>query len=52
MAVVLLNSAAGSAKGVVRRLRAKGMKVGVLKPRAFRPFPFEEISTALKGVKA
>ena len=52
MAVVLLNSAAGSAKGVVDELRAKGMKVGVLKPRAFRPFPFEEISTALKGVKA
>ncbi len=52
MAVVLLNSAAGSAKGVVDVLRAKGMKVGVLKPRAFRPFPFEEISTALKGVKA
>jgi len=51
MAVVLLNSAAGSAKGVVDELRAKGMKVGVLKPRAFRPLPFEEISTALKGCK-
>jgi len=52
LAVVVLNSAAGSAKGVVDELRAKGMKVGVLKPRAFRPFPYEAIQDALKGVKA
>lgn len=52
LAVVVLNSAAGSAKGVVDELRAKGLKVGVLKPRAFRPFPYEAIQDALKGVKA
>jgi pyruvate ferredoxin oxidoreductase alpha subunit len=52
MAVVVLNSAAGSAKGVADELRAKGLKVGVLKPRVFRPFPFEAIQDALKGVKA
>ncbi|GAQ25590.1 MULTISPECIES: pyruvate ferredoxin oxidoreductase [Tepidanaerobacter] len=52
MAVVVMNSAAGSAKGVCDELRAKGMKVGVLKPRAFRPFPHEAIADALKGVKA
>ena len=52
MAIVLLNSAAGSAKGVCDELRAKGLKVGVLKPRSFRPFPYKEIQEALKGVKA
>jgi pyruvate ferredoxin oxidoreductase alpha subunit len=52
MAVVVLNSAAGSAKGVADELRARGLKVGVLKPRAFRPFPYEAIQDALKGVKA
>lgn len=52
MAVVLLNSAAGSAKGVCDELRAKGLKVGVLKPRSYRPFPYKEVQEALKGVKA
>jgi pyruvate ferredoxin oxidoreductase alpha subunit len=52
MAVVVLNSAAGSAKGVVDMLRARGIKAGVLKPRTFRPFPYEAVQEALKGVKA
>ncbi len=51
-AVVVMNSAAGSSKGVVDELRQEGMKVGVLKPRVFRPFPFEAVQKALKGVKA
>jgi len=52
LAVVVLNSAAGSAKGVCDMLRARGIKAGVLKPRTFRPFPYEAIADALKGVKA
>lgn len=52
VAVVVLNSAAGSSKGVADMLRAKGLKVGVLKPRTFRPFPYEAIQDALKNVKA
>ena len=52
MAIVVMNSAAGSAKGVCDELRAKGLKVGVLKPRVFRPFPHEAVVDALKGVKA
>ncbi len=51
-AVVVMNSAAGSSKGVVDELRKKGIKAGVLKPRAFRPFPFEAAQNALKSVKA
>lgn len=52
LAVIVLNSAAGSSKGVADYLREKGIKAGVLKPRSFRPFPYEAIQEALKGVKA
>lgn len=51
-AIVIINSAAGVAKMVVDDLRSKGMKVGLLKPRIYRPFPAEEIREALKKVKA
>ena len=52
VAIVVINSAAGTAKTVVDQLREKGLKVGLLKIRLFRPFPYEEISEALAGVKA
>ncbi|MDI3534059.1 MAG: pyruvate ferredoxin oxidoreductase alpha subunit [Thermosediminibacterales bacterium] len=52
MAVVVMNSAAGTAKDVVDELRAQGKKAGLLKLRVFRPFPHKEIAEALKGVKA
>ena len=51
MALVIINSAAGTAKDAVDRLRAEGKKVGLLKIRVFRPFPAEEIAEALKNVK-
>ena len=50
--IVIINSAAGVAKMVVNELRAKGVKVGLLKPRVFRPFPAKEIREALKHLKA
>jgi len=52
VAVVVVNSTAGTAKVVVDQLRAEGLKVGLLKPRVFRPFPAQEIAQALSGVKA
>ena len=52
IAIVILNSAAGTAKDVVDRFREKGVKAGLLKPRLFRPFPYEEIPDAIKDVKA
>ncbi len=52
LAVVVLNSAAGTAKAVVDDLRDKGLKAGLLKIRLFRPFPQEEIVAALSGKKA
>lgn len=50
--MVVLNSAAGTAKDVVDEYRAKGVKVGILKPRVFRPFPAEAYADALKHLKA
>ncbi len=52
MAIVVLSSAAGTARSVVRKLRGEGVKIGLLKPRVFRPFPSQELAAALKGVKA
>ncbi len=51
-AIVVLSSTAGTAKTVVDRLREKGKKVGLLKPRVFRPFPYLEIAEALSHLKA
>jgi len=52
VAIIALNSTAGTAKYVVNALREQGVKAGVLKLRLFRPFPAEEIRKALKNVKA
>ena len=51
VAVVIINSTAGTAKTVVDAMRTKGVKAGLLKIRMFRPFPEEEIAEALKKVK-
>ena len=52
IAVVCMNSTAGTTKDVVDSLREKGIKAGMLKVRVFRPFPAEEIAKALSGLKA
>jgi len=52
LVMVGLGSTMGTAKDVVDALRADGMKVGLLKPRMFRPFPDQEIADALAGAKA
>lgn len=52
VAVVVLNSAAGTMKVAVDTMRERGVKVGLLKPRVFRPFPAEEIAAALGHCKA
>ncbi|HBI63708.1 MAG TPA: pyruvate ferredoxin oxidoreductase [Clostridiales bacterium] len=51
-AVVLIGSSAGTARAAVDALRAQGRRVGMLKVRVFRPFPFDEIAQALSGCKA
>lgn len=50
--VVVIGSAAGNVRHIARQLRAEGKKVGVVRPRVYRPFPAEQIVEACKGAKA
>ncbi len=50
-AIVVAGSTAGTAKVAVDELREKGEKVGLLKIKLFRPFPYDRIAQALKNVK-
>ena len=50
--IIVLSSTAGTAKSVVNELRKEGLKVGLIKPRIFRPFPYYELKEALKNTKA
>ena len=52
VAIVCMNSTAGTTKAVIDELREKGVKAGLLKVRMFRPFPAEEIAEALSHLKA
>lgn len=51
IALVLIGSTAGTAKVCIDQLRAQGIKAGLIKIRVFRPFPAEEIASALSHVK-
>ncbi len=50
--IVVMSSAAGTCKDAIDELRDEGKKIGLLKPRVFRPFPHEKIAEALKSMKA
>ena len=52
IAIVCMNSTAGTTKAVVDSLRAQGIKAGLLKIRMFRPFPSEEVAQVLSKLKA
>lgn len=52
IAIVCMNSTAGTTKFVVDKLREKGIKAGLLKIRVFRPFPVDEVANALSHLKA
>jgi len=52
IAIVCMNSTAGTTKFVVDSLRKKGIKAGLLKIRVYRPFPGEEVAKALSHIKA
>ncbi len=51
-AIVAMGSVCGTIKKVINRLRAKGDKVGLLRIRAFRPFPSQEVVATLRHKKA
>lgn len=50
--MVVMGSAAGTARAVVDVMREEGEKVGLIKLRVLRPFPYNELIEALKGAKA
>lgn len=50
--VVVLGSCAGNVRHKVKELCAQGKKVGLVRPRIFRPFPTKQLIEACKGAKA
>jgi len=52
LCMVVMSSAAGTCKDAIDELRSEGKRVGLLKPRIFRPFPHQRISEVLKKMKA
>ena len=52
IAIVCMNSTAGTTKAVVDKLREQEVKAGLLKIRVYRPFPGEEVAKALSHLKA
>jgi pyruvate ferredoxin oxidoreductase alpha subunit len=52
VALLLLNSAAETAKDAADRLREKGIRAGVVSPNVLRPFPAAALREALHGVGA
>jgi pyruvate ferredoxin oxidoreductase alpha subunit len=50
--LISMGSVVGTAKEAVDRLRKKGEKVGIVRIRAFRPFPAEELAKVLEGKEA
>lgn len=50
--IVALNSTAGTIKDAIDKLRNEGVKIGLLKPRCFRPLPYLELPNELKNLKA
>ncbi|MCA1916516.1 transketolase C-terminal domain-containing protein [Methanospirillum hungatei] len=51
VAIVAMGSVCGTIKDAIDAMRAEGRKVGLLKIRAFRPFPAEDIKKALAGIR-
>jgi len=51
-ALVAMSATCGTTKEVVDELRSEGHKVGLLKVRVYRPFPYEAVADALKPLKA
>jgi len=53
VAIIALGTTVETAKMVAEEMREKdGIKAGVVAPRCFRPFPFDNVREALKDVKA
>lgn len=51
-AIVVIGATAGTVKDTVDKLREEGKKVGLLKIKLFRPFPYEALAEVLKNTKS
>ncbi len=49
---ISIGSTAGTTKTAIEELRNEGVKAGLVRVRAFRPFPAEEIAAAISKAKA
>ena len=49
--IVVMGSSAGTTRFVVDQMRKKNKKVGLLKIKLFRPFPYQEVSDVFKKIK-
>ncbi len=52
VAIVALSGIGGTAQHTAMNMRKQGVKVGVVRPRVFRPFPGEQIVNLVKNCKA
>ncbi|MDD5447607.1 MAG: pyruvate ferredoxin oxidoreductase [Actinomycetota bacterium] len=50
--IAIAGSMAGTARIAVDGMREEGKKVGLIRPRLWRPFPFEEFRNSVAGAKA
>ena len=51
-AIVTIGSMTGAAKDAVDAARGRGLNVGLIKVKTFRPFPVDAVTAALAGVRA
>lgn len=52
VAIVALSGIGGTAQWAAMNMRKQGVKVGVVRPRIYRPFPAEQIANLVKNCKA
>jgi len=52
LCIVVMSSAAGTCKDAIDELRSEGKRIGLLKPRIYRPFAHQKIAEALRKKKA
>ncbi len=47
--LIIIGSTAGTAKYVIKKMREKGIKVGLIKIRTYRPFPYYDVMDAIEA---
>jgi pyruvate ferredoxin oxidoreductase alpha subunit len=49
--IVAMGSSAGTIRSVVKKYRERGLKIGLLRVRSYRPFPHSDIRNLLRNTK-